>query len=150
MRKIAHFLFRCASQLTSVKCDRAGFWRFLSLSFPLPSTCLRAVEKRWGEKTLPVVVKNHGQRNLSEWAMRIYCNGQRNLKRRATKFFGTGNEIYRNGQRNLPERALKFKASGDEIYTNPIIYRRWAGISVLLFIHAYLYIRIGINNKTNI
>ena len=102
MRKIAHFLFCCASQLTSVKCDCAGFWRFLSLSFPLPSTCLWAVEKRWDEKTLPVVVKNHGQRNLLEWAM----------------------GIYRNGQRNLPERALKFKASGDEIYTNPFIYRR--------------------------
>ena len=39
MRKIAHFLFCCASHLTSVKCDRAGFWRFSSLSFPLPSTC---------------------------------------------------------------------------------------------------------------
>ena len=55
----------------------------------------------------------------------------------------TGNEIYRHGQRILPARALKFKATGgDEIYTNPFIYRRWAGISVLLFIHAYLYIRI--------
>ena len=107
MRKIAHFLFCCASQLTSVKCDRAGFWRFLSLGFPLPSTCLWAVEKRWDEKTLPVVVKNHGQRNLLEWAMRIYCNGQQNLKRRATKFSGTGNGIYRNGQRNLKPRATK-------------------------------------------
>ena len=82
MRKIAHFLFCCASQLTSVKCDRAGFWRFSSLCFPLPSTCLRAVEKRWGEKTLPVVVKN---------------DGQRNLKRRATKFIATGNKNYRHG-----------------------------------------------------
>ena len=43
--------------------------------------------------TLPVGVKN---------------DGQRNLKPRATKFKTTGNEIYRNGQRNLSERATKF------------------------------------------
>ena len=79
MRKIAHFLFRCASQLTSVKCDRAGFWCFLSLCFPLPSTCLRAVEKRWGEKTLPVVVKNDGQQNKKRWATEIHNDGQQNL-----------------------------------------------------------------------
>ena len=103
MRKIAHFLFCCASQLTSVKCDRAGFWRFSSLCFPLPSTCLRAVEKRWGEKTLPVVVKTMGNE--------IYRNGQ-------CVYIAMGNKIYNDGQQNLPERATKFTGTGFEIYRN--------------------------------
>ena len=66
-------------------------------------------------KTLPVGVKNDGQRNLKPRATKfkttgneIYRHGQRNLSARATKFIGTGNEIYRNGQRNLSERATKF------------------------------------------
>ncbi len=94
--------------------------------------------------------KNVARRCKKPRATKFIGMGNAYILQRATKFKTTGNKIYRNGQRNLPERALKFKASGDEIYTNPFIYRRWAGISVLLFIHAYLYIRIGINNKTNI
>ena len=76
-------------------------------------------------------------------AVGMINHGDGSEKRCPSLYETTGNEIYRHGQRKLPARALIFKATGgDEIYTNPFIYRRWAGISALLFIYAYLYIRI--------
>ena len=95
-------------------------------------------------------------------------DGQRLEKRRATKFRATGNKILSNGQRNLEQQATGFWATGSVFFWGnnryrkflgqrtskylhkPYLYLEIASIFNLFFIHAYLYIRIGINNKFHI
>ena len=71
-------------------------------------------------------------------------------KPRPSLYATTGNEIYRHGQRNLSARATEFITTGNEIYTNA----RWFSPQVwpiyFIIIHAFIYIRIGINNKIHI
>ena len=51
-------------------------------------------------------------------------HGQRNLRRRATKFTPTGNKIYANGQQNLRQRATEITPTGNENYANPFVFRK--------------------------
>ena len=71
-------------------------------------------------------------------------------KPRPSAYETTAMEMYRHGQRNSEQRATEIITTDNENYTNPVIIRRRAGISILLFIHAFIYIRIWINNKIHI
>ena len=100
-------------------------------------------------------VKNHGQRNLRRRATKftptgnkIYANGQQNLRQRATKFTPTGNKIYANGQRKLRQRAMKitqiplFFAKGEHIV---FLFRAYRfSFFVCVYIYAYQKKKINI------
>ena len=117
--------------------------------------------RRKRRKATAVGVKNHGDlrkfRCPSFWKTtgnEIYNDGHQKLRQRATKFWATGSLIFgSNRQRDFigNNRYRKFLRNGHRnSYTNLTLYLENASISNLFFIRAYLYIRIGINNKFHI